>query len=157
MFRWGRLLLDKWFRGIPRSLGHSCLCGSFGVTRRSWHQSNHVVPSLSDANGRDLLCKFLSFKCKAHLQPFQYLNVVISNLAEGVGASRKIFEYIQREPEIKYDGVVEKKIDGRVEFDGVTFAYPTRANNVLVVSYYLSIWSSFPRFRWNKRLTKHFR
>jgi ABC-type multidrug transport system fused ATPase/permease subunit len=45
---------------------------------------------------------------------------------EGVGASRKIFEYMNRQPEISYDGAIQKSIDGQIDFVDVSFSYPTR-------------------------------
>jgi ABC-type multidrug transport system fused ATPase/permease subunit len=54
---------------------------------------------------------------------------------EGIGASRKIFEYMNRQPEISYNGAVQKPIEGQVDFANVTFSYPTRpGQNVLKVS-----------------------
>lgn len=54
---------------------------------------------------------------------------------ESVGASRKVFEYMHKKPAIPYDGQVEKVVQGRIDFEDVTFAYPTRPNsNVLKVS-----------------------
>lgn len=51
---------------------------------------------------------------------------------ESVGASRKVFEYIKREPKIVNDGTLMPRVEGKVEFQDVSFAYPTRPNvNVL--------------------------
>lgn len=46
---------------------------------------------------------------------------------ESVGASRKVFEYMTREPAIKYEGTNEQSIKGDVTFDSVSFSYPTRS------------------------------
>ncbi len=48
---------------------------------------------------------------------------------ENVGASRKVFEYLNRQPEIPNDGtlkVSDGDFNGRLEFKDVSFSYPTR-------------------------------
>lgn len=45
---------------------------------------------------------------------------------EGVGASRKIFEYLHRKPKILNNGTNESKVIGKIEFDNVSFSYKTR-------------------------------
>lgn len=67
-------------------------------------------------------------KISANLTSFQYMKLVFSSLMEGVGASRKIFEYMHRKPEIAYNGAVKKPIEGQVDFVDVTFSYPNRPN-----------------------------
>lgn len=55
---------------------------------------------------------------------------------KAVGASEKIFEYVDRKPDVPPEGsLAPKTLRGHVRFDNVTFAYPTRpAENVLKVS-----------------------
>uniref|UniRef100_A0A0K0D097 ABC transporter domain-containing protein n=1 Tax=Angiostrongylus cantonensis TaxID=6313 RepID=A0A0K0D097_ANGCA len=48
---------------------------------------------------------------------------------ECVGASRKVFEYMNRDPLIPNDGTMEPKLGGRIEFTDVHFTYPSRPNN----------------------------
>ncbi|CAD5209630.1 unnamed protein product [Bursaphelenchus okinawaensis] len=62
---------------------------------------------------------------------FTGLNYVFSGLMESVGASRKVLEYIHREPEIKNDGnfMGNGDVEGCIEVDKVEFAYPSRPNN----------------------------
>ena len=44
-----------------------------------------------------------------------------------VGASEKVFEYIDREPEIRNDGkLAPKGLKGQIEFKNVSFHYPCR-------------------------------
>ncbi|XP_053468157.1 antigen peptide transporter 1 isoform X1 [Ictalurus furcatus] len=52
---------------------------------------------------------------------------------KAVGASEKIFEYVDRKPDVPPEGsLAPKTLRGHVRFDNVTFAYPTRpAENVL--------------------------
>jgi ABC-type multidrug transport system fused ATPase/permease subunit len=53
---------------------------------------------------------------------------------EGVGASRKIFEYMRRQPEISYNGAEQKSVDGQVDLVDVSFSYPSRpGQNILKV------------------------
>ena len=52
---------------------------------------------------------------------------------QAVGSSRKVFELIDRQPEVFNDGRIapdgrNAKIEGRIEFRNVRFCYPTRPN-----------------------------
>ena len=53
---------------------------------------------------------------------------VMAGLMEAVGAAEKVFELIDRQPEIDHHSGSEKpdKLDGVVEFKNVSFSYPTR-------------------------------
>ncbi|KAI6190557.1 ATP-binding cassette sub-family B member 9 [Aphelenchoides bicaudatus] len=64
---------------------------------------------------------------------FYYMKIVFSSFMEGVGSSRKIFEYMHREPEIKINNKGEhKNIEGQVDFVDVSFSYPSRpGQNIL--------------------------
>lgn len=55
---------------------------------------------------------------------------------KAVGASEKIFEYVDRKPDVPPEGLLApKKLRGHVRFDNVIFAYPKRpGENVLKVS-----------------------
>lgn len=48
---------------------------------------------------------------------------------EGVGASRKVFEYMSRKPKILNVGTTKTPINGEVKFDSVSFTYSSRPNN----------------------------
>ncbi|KAI6203088.1 ATP-binding cassette sub-family B member 9 [Aphelenchoides besseyi] len=55
------------------------------------------------------------------------LSEVWTGLMQSVGASRKVFQYIDRKPQIPTDGqYVPEKVVGRIQFDSVSFSYPTR-------------------------------
>jgi ABC transporter fused permease/ATP-binding protein len=55
------------------------------------------------------------------------LSELWSDLMRTVGASERIFEIIDREPEIPIQGGIQlKSIEGEITFDGVDFYYPTR-------------------------------
>ena len=57
----------------------------------------------------------------------QILGNVYTGLMQAAGASEKVFEYIDREPEIKNDGTLAPKgLKGQIEFKNVSFHYPSR-------------------------------
>uniref|UniRef100_A0A672G490 Antigen peptide transporter 1-like n=2 Tax=Salarias fasciatus TaxID=181472 RepID=A0A672G490_SALFA len=48
---------------------------------------------------------------------------------KAIGASEKIFEYLDREPQVPPDGSLEPdRLEGHVQFRNVTFCYPGKAN-----------------------------
>lgn len=57
------------------------------------------------------------------------------HVKKAVGASEKIFEYVDRKPEIPPDGsLAPRTLKGHVRFENITFAYPKRPDtNVLKV------------------------
>ncbi|KAK3084563.1 hypothetical protein FSP39_015479 [Pinctada imbricata] len=63
----------------------------------------------------------------------QEIGGVYTGLMQAVGASAKVFEYIQRKPEIENNGTMAPgKFNGKIEFDGVNFAYPTRGDSLVL-------------------------
>ncbi|KAJ1369425.1 ABC transporter transmembrane region [Parelaphostrongylus tenuis] len=58
---------------------------------------------------------------------------VWTGLMQSVGASRKVFEYIDRVPTILHSGTAQPSLlRGRIEFRNVHFSYPTR-NDVQIL------------------------
>ena len=58
-------------------------------------------------------------------------------LMQAVGASNKVFEFIDRKPEIQYEKGVQAppSLQGSIQFEDVTFLYPSRPDTpVLKVS-----------------------
>ncbi|XP_019617921.1 PREDICTED: ATP-binding cassette sub-family B member 9-like [Branchiostoma belcheri] len=52
---------------------------------------------------------------------------VYTGLMQAVGASEKVFEYIDRKPEVQNNGLLAPdKLEGHIEFKDVCFAYPAR-------------------------------
>jgi len=53
---------------------------------------------------------------------------------QAIGASEKVFEYIDRKPEIAHDdGVLAPdRLSGRIAFKNVYFSYPGRPNAVVL-------------------------
>ncbi|CAD5210027.1 unnamed protein product [Bursaphelenchus okinawaensis] len=72
-------------------------------------------------------------------ETFYNLNYVFSGLMESVGASRKVFEYMHKEPEIAYNGTIQKPVEGSIKFEDVSFSYPTRPNSEVLKSLNMTI------------------
>ncbi|KAJ1351825.1 hypothetical protein KIN20_007976 [Parelaphostrongylus tenuis] len=104
----------------------------------------HLV--MSDKMTTDQLITFFSIRCSweriymwveanysltaiLQLNVFQNIGYVLTGLMECVGASRKVFEYMNREPEIPNDGTMQPTLGGRIEFSDVYFTYPSRPSN----------------------------
>ena len=53
---------------------------------------------------------------------------------QAIGASEKVFEYIDRKPEIPLDAgtVARDRLCGRIEFKNVNFSYPGRPDSVVL-------------------------
>ena len=68
---------------------------------------------------------------------------------QSVGASRKVFEYIDRDPLIKNDGTVAGgpstggTMVGKIEFKNVKFSYPLRPDIPIMKVEWLSLFSLF--------------
>uniref|UniRef100_G1PUZ1 ATP binding cassette subfamily B member 9 n=1 Tax=Myotis lucifugus TaxID=59463 RepID=G1PUZ1_MYOLU len=66
---------------------------------------------------------------------------VYSGLMQGVGAAEKVFEFIDRQPTMVHDGnLAPDHVEGRVDFENVTFTYRTRPHTKVLqdVSFSLS-------------------
>ncbi|XP_029089012.1 ATP-binding cassette sub-family B member 9 isoform X3 [Monodon monoceros] len=66
---------------------------------------------------------------------------VYSGLMQGVGAAEKVFEFIDRQPTMVHDGnLAPDHLEGRVDFENVTFTYRTRPHTQVLqnVSFSLS-------------------
>lgn len=56
---------------------------------------------------------------------FQTLTYVFGDMLNSVGAAGKVFEYLDRKPEVSTDGKLKPdQLNGHVIFQGVNFAYP---------------------------------
>lgn len=62
------------------------------------------------------------------LVPPQAISSVFTGIMQAVGAAEKVFELIDRAPEIDQERGTSKptKLQGTVEFKNVWFSYPTR-------------------------------
>uniref|UniRef100_A0AC35THV2 Ligand-gated ion channel 50 n=1 Tax=Rhabditophanes sp. KR3021 TaxID=114890 RepID=A0AC35THV2_9BILA len=64
-----------------------------------------------------------------HIMDFGW---VFFNIMGAVGSSRKVFEYIDREPKIPKIGKDKPVIEGKVTFNNVSFSYPSRPNQIVL-------------------------
>ena len=65
---------------------------------------------------------------------------IYTGLMEAVGASHKVFAYIEREPKIKNDGIERpREFTGSIEFQNVGFCYPTRPDLPVLESISFSV------------------
>ena len=77
-----------------------------------------------------LLVSFLLYQFQLG-ENLRELGEVWNGLMQAVGASRKVFDLIDRVPRVHNDGRIapdgrNAKIEGRIEFRNVSFSYPTR-------------------------------
>ncbi|ESO84652.1 hypothetical protein LOTGIDRAFT_179605 [Lottia gigantea] len=66
---------------------------------------------------------------------------VYTGLMQSLGASHKVFEYIDRKPVIfnNYKGYEPDRLHGRIEFQNVNFSYPTRLDTTVLKNINISI------------------
>jgi ABC-type multidrug transport system fused ATPase/permease subunit len=63
-----------------------------------------------------------------YLKDIQNFGNVFTGMMQSVGASRKVFKYIDRQPAFKAGGALKQLVGGgELRFDNVRFAYPTRS------------------------------
>lgn len=69
------------------------------------------------------------------------LSTFYSDLNKALGAGSRLFELIEKEPLIPIQGgrVLESKLSGDIEFQNVSFAYPTRENVWVLKNFSLKI------------------
>uniref|UniRef100_A0A8R1DK56 ABC transporter domain-containing protein n=1 Tax=Caenorhabditis japonica TaxID=281687 RepID=A0A8R1DK56_CAEJA len=67
------------------------------------------------------------------------LSYVMSGLMEAVGASRKVFALMSREPHFQLDGTQKPLVNGNILFESVSFTYPSRPNNPVLSDLTLNI------------------
>ncbi|KAI3420326.1 ABC transporter transmembrane region [Globodera pallida] len=94
-----------------------------------WY-GGHLV--LTGQLQKDLLVSFLLYQMQL-ADNIRQLGEVWTGLMQSVGASRKVFEYIDRKSEIDTKGnYAPDKLEGRIEFQNVHFSYPTRPDNPIL-------------------------
>ncbi|VDM64588.1 unnamed protein product [Angiostrongylus costaricensis] len=88
-----------------------------------WY-GGHLVIQGKIASG--LLVSFLLYQFQLG-ENLRELGEVWNGLMQAVGASRKVFEFVDRVPKVNnYGKYAPKKIAGRIEFKNVKFSYPIR-------------------------------
>ncbi|VDK55168.1 unnamed protein product, partial [Cylicostephanus goldi] len=116
------------------------------------YRGPNQISSLPVATRRKFICKsshnvFNAFTAlifafsRAGMKQPNTLNIgyVMTGLMECVGASRKVFEYMLRDPEIANDGKREPPLEGQIKFENVYFTYPSRPNNIVLKGLDLTI------------------
>ncbi|KAG9330198.1 hypothetical protein JZ751_026115 [Albula glossodonta] len=54
---------------------------------------------------------------------------IYGNMLNSVGAAAKVFDYLDRKPQVSMEGDLQpENLKGHVQFQGLTFTYPTRPN-----------------------------
>ena len=56
-------------------------------------------------------------------------------MVRGLSSGTRVFEYIENRPSMRLAGglrIDRGSLEGRIEFKGVSFSYPTRADQVLI-------------------------
>merc|ERR1719460_3506190 len=71
---------------------------------------------------------------------FQYLGDIYSGISAALGAADKVFELINREPEMRITGTLRPTdFKGRIDLENVSFRYPSRADTVVLDNFTLRI------------------
>lgn len=74
----------------------------------------------------DLLVSFLLYQVQL-ADNLRQIGEVLAALLQSVGASRKVFQYIERKPNLDMNGkYTPDEFEGRIEFKNVRFNYPSR-------------------------------
>ncbi|TSK17946.1 Antigen peptide transporter 2 [Bagarius yarrelli] len=65
---------------------------------------------------------------------------IFGDMLNSVGAAGKVFEYLDRKPEIITDGTLEpEELKGHISFQNVTFSYPTRPDHKVLEEFNLEL------------------
>ncbi|VDL79622.1 unnamed protein product [Nippostrongylus brasiliensis] len=98
---------------------------TFIIVAVLWYGGHLVLTGKMKA---DLLVSFLLYQMQLG-DNLRQMGEVWTGLMQSVGASRKVFEYIDRVPAILHYGTSQpSQLMGRIEFRNVHFSYPTRSN-----------------------------
>lgn len=93
---------------------------------------------LTDSMTTDDLIKFLLYQMQLG-ENFYNLGWVFTNMMQAVGSSRKVFDYILRNPKINNDGTLKPAIKGDIKIKNVFFNYPSRPNQKILQDFSLHI------------------
>uniref|UniRef100_A0A914W7W3 ATP-binding cassette sub-family B member 9 n=1 Tax=Plectus sambesii TaxID=2011161 RepID=A0A914W7W3_9BILA len=99
------------------------LCQMFILVAVLWFGGHLVITKRLQG---DLLVSFLLYQLQLG-DNLRQMGEVWTGLMQSVGASRKVFEYIDRKPAINNEGrVAPSNVAGKIEFRNVHFSYPSR-------------------------------
>ena len=65
--------------------------------------------------------------------------MLFGQMVRGLSSGTRVFEYIEKRPTMRLAGglrIDRDSLQGRIEFKGVSFSYPTRADQVLNFSFF---------------------
>uniref|UniRef100_A0A1I7WTE1 ABC transmembrane type-1 domain-containing protein n=1 Tax=Heterorhabditis bacteriophora TaxID=37862 RepID=A0A1I7WTE1_HETBA len=109
---------------------------TFIIVAVLWYGGHLVLAGKMKA---DLLVSFLLYQMQLG-DNLRQMGEVWTGLMQSVGASRKVFEYIDREPAILHYGTSQPVIlKGKIEFRNVHFSYPTRSNLPILKASYIAL------------------
>ncbi|KAI5089976.1 transporter associated with antigen processing, subunit type a, partial [Silurus meridionalis] len=73
-------------------------------------------------------------------QSIRTLIYIFGDMLNSVGAAGKVFEYLDRKPEVRTDGTLEPKdLKGHINFQNITFSYPTRPDRSVLEDFSLEL------------------
>ncbi|PAV72778.1 hypothetical protein WR25_15285 [Diploscapter pachys] len=97
---------------------------TFIIVAVLWYGGHLVLQQKLKA---DLLVSFLLYQMQLG-DNLRQMGEVWTGLMQSVGASRKVFEYIDRQPRIEHKGTMQPpEVKGRIEFRNIHFSYPIRS------------------------------
>ena len=64
---------------------------------------------------------------------FQTLTYIFGDMLNSVGAARKVFDYLDRKPQVSTDGKLRPdQLTGHVSFHRLSFAYPSNTDRTVL-------------------------
>ncbi|KAK3511122.1 hypothetical protein QTP70_032105 [Hemibagrus guttatus] len=73
-------------------------------------------------------------------QNIRTLIYIFGDMLNSVSASGKVFEYLDRKPEVSTDGTLEpEELKGHISFQNITFTYPTRPDQIVLEDFSLEL------------------
>lgn len=107
------------------------------VTATLYYGGHLVVNNLM--SGGDLV-SFILYQIELG-SALESISDVYTGLMQAIGASQKVFEFIDRKPLVKPEGgsVHPNTLEGRIEFRNVSFAYPTRPDSLVLKNVSFSV------------------
>lgn len=81
---------------------------------------------------------------------FQTLTYIFGDMLNSVGAAGKVFEYLDRKPQVDTDGKLKPdQLTGHVHFHSLNFAYPSNPNKMVLqvrAQCQVDLWFQFRQF-----------
>lgn len=130
---------------VVQGLAFSLVLGGFygALTIALWHGGLDLVdhfhdPSTVAKSATDLIV-FMNMAI-AMVMGLGWIMGGLPEMAKAVGASEKIFEILDRQALVNYDGgQALKVVKGNIDFEGIKFVYPTRKDKVVLENFSMSV------------------